>query len=362
MRDQRYIPSGCAISGIMSEEGRLLDGTMIMGSIANMHFRANGLGGGFAAYGIYPEQKDYYALHMMFDSPKGKDDAEEFLARYFVVRFDERIPFRRVSAIKNRPVLWRYFVSVKEEIKEEFYDFTEEDIVVKAVMEINRTLHDAFVTSSGKNMGVFKGVGYPEDIGEFFKLESYKAYLWTAHGRFPTNTSAWWGGAHPFGLLDWTIVHNGEISSYGVNRRYLSNFGYECFMQTDTEVITYLIDLLVRKHRLPIEIAAKVLSAPLWDKIQSMPADERKLLETLRMTYGGALLNGPFSVVLGSAKMMVGLNDRIKLRPMVAARDKDLVFISSEEAAIRTVCPKPEKVWSIAAGEPVVAVLKDKAA
>jgi len=362
MRDQRYIPSGCAISGIMSEEGRLLDGRMIMESIANMHFRANGLGGGFAAYGIYPEQKDYYALHMMFDSPKGKDDAEELLARYFVVRFDERLPFRRVAAIKNRPVLWRYFVSVKEEVKEEFYDFTEEDIVVKAVMDINRTLDDAFVMSSGKNMGVFKGVGYPEDIGEFFKLESYKAYLWTAHGRFPTNTSAWWGGAHPFGLLDWTIVHNGEISSYGINRRYLSNFGYECFMQTDTEVITYLFDLLVRKHRLPIEIAAKVLSAPLWDKIQSMPDDERKLLETLRMTYGGALLNGPFSVVLGSAKMMVGLNDRIKLRPMVAARDKDLVFISSEEAAIRTVCPKPEKVWSITAGEPVIAVLKDKAA
>ena len=362
MKDTRYIHSGCAIVGIMSEEGRLIDSEMIMTAIANMHFRANGLGGGFAAYGIYPEFEDYYALHMMFESEKGKDDCEALFARYFVVRSDERIPTRPVPAIRNRPLLWRYFVSVKEEIREEFYDLTEEDIVVKAVMHINATMSDAFVASSGRNMGVFKGVGYPEEIGEFYKLDTYRAYQWTAHGRFPTNTSAWWGGAHPFGLLDWTIMHNGEISSYGINRRYLANFGYECHMQTDTEVITYLFDLLVRKHRLPIEVAAKVLAAPLWKQIERMEEPERSSLEGLRMVYGGALLNGPFSVVLGSNRMMVGLNDRLKLRPMVAARDKDLVFIASEEAAIRSACAAPERVWSIKAGEPLAAALKEKVA
>ena len=31
-----------------------------------MHVRGNGLGGGFAAYGIYPKYDDYYAFHMMF--------------------------------------------------------------------------------------------------------------------------------------------------------------------------------------------------------------------------------------------------------------------------------------------------------
>jgi len=359
MRDKRYIPSGCAICGIMSEQGRLFGSQMIMSSIATMHFRANGLGGGFAAYGIYPEHKDYYALHLMYDSQAGRDGAEALLKNYFVMRLDEYIPTRPVPVVKNRPTLWRYFVSVKEEVKEELYDLTEEDIVVRAVMEVNRTITDAFVASSGKNMGVFKGVGYPEDIGEFFKLDTYKAYIWTSHARFPTNTSAWWGGAHPFGLLDWSIVHNGEISSYGINRRYLSNFGYECHLQTDTEVITYLVDLLMRKHRLPAEIAARVLAAPFWKSIEREPEEERTVLEALRTVYGGALLNGPFSILLGSARMMMGLNDRIKLRPMVAARDKDLVFMASEEAAIRAVCRNPEHIWSAKAGEPVVAALKD---
>jgi len=346
----------------MSEQGKTFGGEMIITSIANMHFRANGLGGGFAAYGIYPEHKDYYALHLTYDSEAGREQAEKIIGDYFIIRLDERIPTRPVSVIRNRPVLWRYFVSIKGEVKEEHYDLSEEDIVVMAVMQVNSQVQDAFVASSGKNMGVFKDVGYPEDIGEFFRLDSYKGYLWTAHGRFPTNTSAWWGGAHPMGLLDWSVVHNGEISSYGINRRYLANFGYKCHLHTDTEVITYLFDLLVRKHRLPIETAAKVLAAPLWSEIERMPDAEREAMIALRSVYGGALLNGPFSVVLGSTKMMVGLNDRIKLRPMIAARDADTVFIASEEAAVRAVCPNPEKIWNVRAGEPVVAVLRDNAA
>ena len=69
---------------------------------------------------------------------------------------------------------------------------------------------------------------------------------WTAHGRYPTNTPGWWGGAHPFALLDYSIVHNGEISSYDANRRFIEMFGYKCNLQTDTEVITYIIDYLMR--------------------------------------------------------------------------------------------------------------------
>ena len=166
-------------------------------------------------------------------------------------------------------------------------------MVTQTVMHINSQIEHAFVASSGKNMGIFKGVGYPEDMGEFYRLEEYEGYLWTAHGRFPTNSVAWWGGAHPFGLLDWSIVHNGEISSYGINRRYLQNFGYQCSFFTDTEVITYLIDLLIRKHRLPFEIVAKILSAPFWDDIDRMPEEEKELYQSLRVIYGPALVNGP---------------------------------------------------------------------
>ncbi len=103
--------------------------------------------------------------------------------------------------------------------------------MVHAVMDINAYINGAFVASSGRNMGVFKGVGFPEEIGQFYRLDEYQGWTWTGHGRFPTNTPGWWGGAHPFGLIDYTIVHNGEISSYGINRRYLEMFGYQCSLR-----------------------------------------------------------------------------------------------------------------------------------
>ena len=51
---QIRIPSGCAIAAVLSREGRLMTGETIIESMKPMHDRSNGLGGGFAAYGIYP--------------------------------------------------------------------------------------------------------------------------------------------------------------------------------------------------------------------------------------------------------------------------------------------------------------------
>jgi glutamate synthase domain-containing protein 1 len=186
-------------------------------------------------------------------------------------------------------------------------------------------------------MGAFKGVGFPEEIGHYYLLEEYEAHTWVGHNRFPTNTPGWWGGAHPFTLLDWSIVHNGEISSYGINSRYLEQFGYKCSLGTDTEVAAYLFDLLLRRHKLPLELACKALASPLWSEIDRMPEEEAAVMRSLRAVYGPGMLNGPFAIVLGFNGGMVALNDRIKLRPLVAARQGTKLMVASEESALREV-------------------------
>lgn len=234
------IPSGCAIAAIIDRTGERFDGTDIIDCIALMHDRSNGLGGGFAAYGIYPDYEDLFAFHIFYDDNDARIKTEEFLFRHFDIENFEQIPTRKVKSIHHAPLIWRYFGAVPaSKIKKN--DFDEDEYTARCVIKINNEIDGAFVFSSGKNMGAFKAVGYPEDVGEYYMLENYKAHTWTAHGRFPTNTPGWWGGAHPFTLLDWSIVHNGEISSYDANRRYVEQFGYRCNLQTDTEVITYLL-------------------------------------------------------------------------------------------------------------------------
>jgi glutamate synthase domain-containing protein 1 len=340
----------CSVFGVMDTSGRRFSGEGVITAIANMHERGNGLGGGFAIYGLYPEYADLYALHIMYQSAKGQRDTETFLKERFKLAHAEKMPTRPTSAIVDAPLVWRYFLELD---KRQLNGQPEDDYVVERVMEINTKLADSFVFSSGKNMGVFKGVGYPEEIADYFCLEQYQGYLWTAHGRFPTNTPGWWGGAHPFSILDWTVVHNGEISSYGINKRYLEQFGYHCTMQTDSEVVAYAIDLLMRRHNLPAEIAAKVLAPPFWSDIERQPPEEQQLLLTLRQVYGSLLLNGPFTVIIAHHGEMIGLTDRIRLRPLTVGVKGDMLYLSSEEAAIRLVCPEVDKTWVPMGGEPI---------
>ncbi|RTZ91513.1 MAG: hypothetical protein DSY91_04955 [Deltaproteobacteria bacterium] len=352
--------SGCGLSAYMDESGRRSSGDDIIQSIALLHDRSNGLGGGFAAYGIYPEFSDSYALHLFYDDSTSQVSCEELIHGSFRLRESGPIPTRKAFGIGPAPIIWRYFVDPKEEALERS-NLSADDFVVQEVMRINKVIKGAFVFSSGKNMGAFKAVGFPEDVGDFYRLDEYRAYMWIAHGRFPTNTPGWWGGAHPFTILDWAIVHNGEISSYGINKRYVEMFGYHCTMMTDTEVMAYLFDLLLRKHGLPVETACAVIAPPFWDLIEHMPEEEKNYYTTLRMVYGSAMANGPFAIVLGSRGMMLALNDRVKLRPLVAARKGSVVYVSSEESGIREICPRPDSVWMPRTGEPVIARLSGEA-
>ncbi len=348
------IHGGCGLMGICDESGALMSGEAAIRAMAVQRDRGNGLGGGFAGYGIYPEFPDHFAFHMMYHDVKAKEDAEAIFDEYFNVDLAEPMPTRAVAGINDAPLLWRYFLTPYPQ-KLESYQMSPEDYVVHIVMLINSTVDGAFVASSGKNMGAFKGVGFPEEIGHYYLLEEYAGSTWVGHNRFPTNTPGWWGGAHPFTLLDWSIVHNGEISSYGINSRYLEAFGYKCTLGTDTEVAAYLFDLMLRRHKLPLELACKALASPLWAEIDRMPEEEQAVMRSLRAVYGPGMLNGPFAIVLGFNGGMVALNDRIKLRPLVAARQGSILMVASEESAMREVLDAPDEVWAPKAGEPVIA-------
>jgi len=361
-KSDRLVPDkdidNCGLFGVMNISGKRFGGEMAVNAIKNMKVRGNGLGGGFAIYGLYPEYKDYYSLHIMFQDKnlEAKRKTEEFLTDHFYVVYDEEIPTNPEVNVFSPPLVWRYFV--KPQKKNEELNVPDDEYVVSKVMYLNTEVKDVYVFSSGKNMGVFKGVGFPEEIADYFMLEKlYEGYIWTVHSRFPTNTPGWWGGAHPFSMLDWTVVHNGEISSYGTNRRFLELHDFYCTLHTDTEVMAYAVDLLMRRQGLPIEVVAKIFAPPMWDAIEHMSDKEKELYTTLRMVYAPLLMNGPFTVVIAHHNEMIGLTDRIRLRPITAGAKGDFVFLSSEEMAIRSVCPDLEMAWTPAGGEPVVARL-----
>ena len=327
------IPSGCAIAAVISKEGKKMTGDAIINSMKPMHDRS-------------------------YDNKLCRNECEAYFKDCFEVVKAEIIPTRTMPEITDEPLIYRYFVSPLQSVLRSM-QLDEKEYVVRAVTHVNTCIKGAYVFSSGKNMGAFKAVGFPEDVGRFYKLDEYEAYSWTAHGRYPTNTPGWWGGAHPFGLLDYTVVHNGEISSYDANRRFIEMFGYKCNLQTDTEVITYIADYLLRRQGLTLEETASVIAAPFWSTIERKPKDEREKLTYLRTVFSSLLVTGPFSIILGFNGGLMALNDRLKLRSMVVGEYEDKVYVASEEAAIRVMEPNAKNVYAPMGGEPVIVKVKE---
>ena len=351
------IPSGCAIAGVFSKTGEKIQGSLVSNAMSVMHDRSNGLGGGFAGYGIYPEYKDYYAFHIFYNDKEIRAECEKYLDEMFEIINLSKIPIRKSPKITDAPLIWRYFITPDHnKLRDSHLD--EKEYVVRSVFHINTTIKGAYVFSSGKNMGCFKAVGYPEDVGEYYRLDEYEGYSWTAHGRYPTNTPGWWGGAHPFSLLDYSVVHNGEISSYDANRRFIEMFGYKCSLLTDTEVITYIIDYLVRKKKLTLEEVSAVIAAPFWQSIENMTEEKKKLYTFLREEFPSLLITGPFSLLVGFTGGIMALNDRLKLRSMVIGEKDDRVYFASEECAIRKMEKNVDKIYAPKGGEPIIVRLK----
>jgi glutamate synthase domain-containing protein 1 len=360
-RNQRVF-DGCGISSFINIDGSRVSGKKVIDMLCILKDRENGLGAGYAAYGIYPEYEDYYAIHLLLETEEAKTDVLEYLKKQGTIIHSEPIPTKKPSYVENPPITWRVFFDPERDDTSR----ADEDIV-KIVMHINANIGNAYVMSSGKNMGVFKGNGWSHEVADFYKIAEYKAFMWLAHSRFPTNTPGWWGGAHPFNLINCSVVHNGEITSYGTNRRYLESFGYRCTLFTDTEVIAYLFDLLCRNHNLPISIATIALSPPLFDEIEKLDEKSRLLIKSIRATYRSAMLNGPFSIIVGYSDpvpTMIGLTDRKKLRPLVVgiSEDENTIYMSSEEASFRRLMINNDEfrlsnIWHPKSGTAVIAEL-----
>jgi glutamate synthase domain-containing protein 1 len=66
------------------------------------------------------------------------------------------------------------------------------------------------------------------------------------------------------------------------------------------------------------------------------------------------MLNGPFTTIIAHHGEMIGFTDRIRLRPLTVGIKGSVLYLSSEESAIRLICPELDQAWIPIGGEPIV--------
>jgi glutamine---fructose-6-phosphate transaminase (isomerizing) len=126
-------------------------------------------------------------------------------------------------------------------------------ILIKGLRRLEYRGYDsAGVAMLNTNLNVFKCRGKVDQLEAFVEGKDVSGTIGIAHTRWATHGEPNDENAHPHfsESKELSMVHNGIIENYDVLRTELINRGYKFASDTDTEVLIYLIEdiLKTREH------------------------------------------------------------------------------------------------------------------
>jgi len=361
---------GCGVLGAASSIP--IPGKYLLQPLIQMHNRGNGKGGGIAAVGLSAKQlgiservlEEDYIMQVAYIDPKVRVSVEsQFLNSNLNVEHAEKIQVkdhRSLGLEVKPPEVWRYFVRAKEEKLRGFIEkngysglrpkVAEDEFIYRNSFALNKKYYaslgdkKAFVASHGKNIVVFKIVGYAEQVLRYYQLENLEAHVWLGHQRYPTKGKIWHpGGSHPFIGLHDALVHNGDFANYHSITEYLKQRDISPLFLTDTEVAALYWDLLTRTYGYPLEYAIEAIAPTTERDFAMLPEDKKRIYRAVQATHIHCSPDGPWFFIIARNDprrkefQLIGITDTSMLRPQVFSLQEGeakIGFIASEKQAI----------------------------
>jgi glutamate synthase domain-containing protein 1/glutamate synthase domain-containing protein 3 len=391
---------GCGVTGFACTVP--LAGRFIYEPSVQMQNRGNGKGGGIAAVGLVPEQigvsrevlDSHYLLQIaLLDSACHAELERQYILPNFEIALSSRQShvddYRDIPGLDVRPPdVHRYVVRAKPDVLRAFAASTgldslaprelEDEFIYRNSYRLNDEFYAslgekrAFVLSHGRDLLVFKLVGYAEQNVEYYQLKDFKAHAWIAHQRYPTKGRVWHpGGAHPFVGLNEALVHNGDFANYYSVCEYLRQRNIRQQFLTDTEVSVQLFDLWDRVYKYPLEYSIEALAPTTELDFDQLPPEKQAIYRQIQATHIHASPDGPWFFIIARSQpdqkkvQLMGITDTAMLRPQVFALsnngDVQIGLICSEKQAIDATlrslaqedmrfCPIADKYWNARGG------------
>ena len=391
---------GCGVTGFACTVP--LAGRFIYEPSVQMQNRGNGKGGGIAAVGLVPEQigvsrdvlDNYYLVQIALLDPACHAELER---RYILPNFEVALSSRQAHIDDHRdipglevrpPDVHRYVVRAKPDVLRAFAVETglesleprdlEDEFIWRNSYRLNDEFYAslgekrAFVLSHGRDLLVFKLVGYAEQNVEYYQLRDFKAHAWIAHQRYPTKGRVWHpGGAHPFVGLNEALVHNGDFANYSSVCDYLKQRNIRQQFLTDTEVSVQLFDLWDRVYKYPLEYIIEALAPTTELDFDQLPPEKQEIYRQIQATHIHASPDGPWFFIIARSQpdkkrvQLLGITDTAMLRPQVFALSSNsgvqIGLVCSEKQAIDATlrslaeedmrfCPVADKYWNARGG------------
>jgi glutamate synthase domain-containing protein 1 len=368
---EKVAEGGCGVLGVASSTP--IKGRHLLKPLIQMHNRGNGKGGGIAAVGLSAKQlgisermlEEDYLIQVAYIDPESRVEVQsQFIDPYLNVEHVEKIlvieDHRTIGLEVRPPEVWRYFARAKEDKLRQFAEKNgfeglaprkvEDEFIYRNTFALNKRYYaslgdkKAFVVSHGKNIIVFKIVGYAEQVLRYYRLEDLEAHVWIGHQRYPTKGKIWHpGGSHPFIGLHDALVHNGDFANYHSITEYLKQRNIFPLFLTDTEVAALYWDLLTRIYGYPLEYAIEAIAPTTERDFAMLPEGKKKTYRAIQATHIHCSPDGPWFFIIARNDpyrrqfQLIGVTDTSMLRPQVFALqegDVKIGFIASEKQAI----------------------------
>jgi glutamate synthase domain-containing protein 1 len=353
-RSPEATEGGCGVLGFAANVP--VAGRHVVTASQQMHNRGNGKGGGIAASGLDPAQmrvspevlRSHCLIQVAYLDPRARAEVER---ECLLGRFDlaEAYPVETleeagaVDGLAVRPPdVVRYFCRVKPEALARFAEENglrhlparqvEDEYVYQNSFRLNQRYYSslgdkrAFVLCHGRDLLVFKIVGYAEQAVAYYRLEDLTAHVWIAHQRYPTKGRIWHpAGAHPFIGVNEALVHNGDFANYHRVTEYLRQRNIAPLFLTDTEVSVLLFDLWDRVYAYPLEVLLEALAPTTERDFDRLPPEKQALYQAIQQTHLQASPDGPWFFIIARSQpdrqawQLLGITDTSMLRPQVFA-------------------------------------------
>jgi glutamate synthase domain-containing protein 2/glutamate synthase domain-containing protein 1/glutamate synthase domain-containing protein 3 len=201
----------------------------------------------------------------------------------------------------------------------------------------------AYVCSLSATLVSYKGLLTSPQLGDFYtdlQDPAFETGIAIFHRRYSTNTFPNWTLAQPFRLT----CHNGEINTVRTNRNAVSAFsrgltpplpGGDLLTSkvSDSASLDEWVDYLVHEQGWSLLRALRLSIPPVWDtEADVWGQDAFDLFTYYRRTFGSlAAWDGPAGIIGTDGRMLVGLVDRMGLRPVRWCSDRrGWLYIGSE--------------------------------
>ncbi len=202
---------------------------------------------------------------------------------------------------------------------------------------------DAYVVSLSAALIGYKGLmtsGQLADFYQDFVNPAFETGIATFHRRYSTNTFPNWTLAQPFRLT----CHNGEINTVRTTRNAVSAFarglqpplpGGDLLTpkMSDSASLDEWVEYLMREQNWSMLRALRLSIPPVWDTEADVWGQEAfDLFTYYRRAFGSlAAWDGPAGIIGTDGRMLVGLVDRMGLRPVRWCSDRrGWLYIGSE--------------------------------